>query len=46
MPTARAMTLLAHHVPLSLLLDLADPEGPSSSEIFYREPPISLTRSG
>jgi hypothetical protein len=46
MPTAQAMTLLAHHVPLSLLLDLADPDGPSSSEIFRREPPACVTRSG
>jgi hypothetical protein len=46
MPTARAMTLLEHHVPLSLLLDLMDPQGPSSTEIFHREPPTSLTRSG
>ena len=46
MPTARAMSLLAHHVPLSLLLDLAEPEGPGSVEIFRREPPAAVTRSG
>jgi hypothetical protein len=46
MSTARAMTLLEHHVPLSLLLDLMDPRGPSSTEIFHREPPAVVTRSG
>jgi hypothetical protein len=46
MPTARAMTLLEHHVPLSLLLDLMDPQGPLSAEIFYLEPPASFARSG
>jgi hypothetical protein len=46
MPTSRAMSLLAHHVPLSLLLDLAAPGGPCSTEIFRREPPATITRSG
>lgn len=31
------MDLLELHVPLSLLLDLADPHGPASSEIFLTE---------
>lgn len=31
-------SLLAAHVPLSLLLDLADPHGPHSSELLRREP--------
>jgi hypothetical protein len=46
MPTARAMSLLAHHVPLSLLLDLVAPDGPGSAEIFRREPPATVTRLG
>ena len=31
------MTLLRHHVPLSLLCDLADPTGPRSAEILAIE---------
>jgi hypothetical protein len=31
------MTLLRHHVPLSLLCDLADPTGPRSAEILAVE---------
>lgn len=30
--------LLAAHVPLSLLMDLADPDGPPSGELFTAEP--------
>lgn len=37
--TALSVTdLLAAHVPLSLLLDLADPAGPHSSELLREEP--------
>ena len=32
------MTLLAEHVPLSLLLDLAPPGGPDSAAIMRAEP--------
>lgn len=46
MPTARTMKLLQHHVPLSLLLDLAEPEGPGSTEIFRTETPAAITCSG
>ncbi|MGN6330457.1 MAG: hypothetical protein ACTHOD_02255 [Motilibacteraceae bacterium] len=34
---ARALALLAGGVPLSLLCDLAEPEGPRSREIFEAE---------
>ena len=34
---ARVMGLLSEHVPLSLLVDLADPEGPASNEILQSE---------
>ena len=42
---ASAMTLLRNGIPLSLLCDLLDPEGPASSEIFtleggHRRPPV------
>ena len=30
--------LLAAHVPLSLLLDLADPDGPRSTDLLTAEP--------
>jgi hypothetical protein len=46
MPTTQAMNLLQHHIPLSLLLDLADPQGPESNEIFRKEAATSVTRSG
>jgi hypothetical protein len=36
-PTERAMTLLAHRVPLTLLADLLDPAGPASREIYRVE---------
>jgi len=35
--TERAMTLLAHRVPLTLLADLLDPAGPPSREIYRVE---------
>ena len=35
--TARAWSLLRAGVPLSLLCDLADPDGPPSREILHRE---------
>ena len=31
------MSMLHEHVPLSLLVDLTDPEGPESSEILATE---------
>ena len=34
----RARSLLQSGVPLSLLLDLADPHGPASQEVYDREP--------
>ena len=34
----RTGALLAAHVPLSLLLDLADPCGPDSRDVFATEP--------
>lgn len=34
---ARVMGLLSEHVPLSLLVDLADPDGPASNEILRSE---------
>lgn len=37
MGTTSVMTLLRHHVPLSLLCDLADPAGPWSAEILAVE---------
>ena len=39
LPTLREHTqsLLAAHVPLSLLLDLAEPHGPDSSGCYARE---------
>ncbi len=33
----RVMGLLSEHVPLSLLVDLADPKGPDSDEILKAE---------
>lgn len=35
---SRAAALLAAHVPLSLLLDLADPSGPRSDDLLTAEP--------
>ncbi|HEU0101290.1 MAG TPA: hypothetical protein VFR07_03145 [Mycobacteriales bacterium] len=35
---ARTGQLLAAHVPLSLLLDLSDPGGPHSRDLFDAEP--------
>ena len=35
---AAAAALLAAHVPLSLLMDLADPAGPRSSDLLAAEP--------
>lgn len=35
---SRTHALLAAHVPLSLLLDLGDPGGPHSSDLFVDEP--------
>ena len=35
---ASAQALLAAHVPLSLLLDLAQPGGPRSAELLSGEP--------
>ena len=35
---ARTAALLAAHVPLSLLLDLADPAGPHSRDLLRDEP--------
>ena len=35
---SRAAALLAAHVPLSLLLDLADPRGPRSDDLLTAEP--------
>ena len=35
---SRAAALLAAHVPLSLLLDLADPSGPRSDDLMTAEP--------
>ena len=39
LPTLRERTrgLLAAHVPLSLLLDLAEPDGPDSAACYVRE---------
>ena len=39
LPTFRERTqgLLAAHVPLSLLLDLAEPDGPDSAGCYVRE---------
>lgn len=34
----RTRTLLREHIPLCLLLDLADPAGPDSAEHFATEP--------
>jgi len=31
------MTMLEHHVPLALLVDLTDPSGPESAQIFAEE---------
>ena len=36
-PSARVMTWLNHHVPITLVADLADPEGPRSREILTYE---------
>jgi len=37
MSDTSVMTLLHHHVPLSLLCDLLDPTGPGSAEILAVE---------
>ena len=37
MPTARVMSLLYSQVPLTLLCDLMDPDGPASAEIMAVE---------
>ncbi len=34
----RTSALLAAHVPLTLLLDLADPSGPHSRDLLAEEP--------
>jgi len=34
----RTEAMLAAHVPLTLLLDLADPDGPHSDELLHAEP--------
>ena len=31
------MSMLEHHVPLALVMDLTDPAGPGSAEIFATE---------
>jgi hypothetical protein len=36
-PSTRVMTWLDHHVPITLVADLADPEGPRSREILTYE---------
>ena len=36
-PTVEVMELLRLHVPLSLLMDLADPQGPRSRELLDDE---------
>ncbi len=36
-PTEEVMDLLAEHVPLALLLDLAIPEGPASADLLQSE---------
>ena len=36
-PSMRVMTWLTHHVPITLVADLADPEGPRSREILMYE---------
>lgn len=33
----RVMSLLSEHVPLSLIVDLSDPQGPDSKEILSAE---------
>jgi hypothetical protein len=38
MPTSPVMQLLARGVPVTLLLDLADPAGPDSRAILAAEP--------
>jgi hypothetical protein len=42
--SAFVMDLLSRHVPLLLLLDLADPYGPHSTELFEDEGPRALVR--
>jgi len=39
MTTSPVLTMLAHRVPLTLLLDLADPVGPDSAAINAVERP-------
>ncbi len=34
----RTEAMLAAHVPLTLLLDLADPDGPHSDDLLHDEP--------
>jgi hypothetical protein len=36
-PQELVMTLLRHHVPITLLADLLDPAGPGSREIYNAE---------
>jgi len=33
----RLMSALRRHLPITLLADLADPDGPRSHEIYWRE---------
>ena len=38
-PEDPVMTLLGHHLPLSLIMDLVMPAGPRSGELLADEPP-------
>ena len=42
-PQDPVMTLLGHHLPLSLIMDLVMPAGPRSGELLADEPPVDAS---
>ncbi len=42
-PEDPVMTLLGHHLPLSLIMDLVMPAGPRSGELLADEPPADAS---
>jgi hypothetical protein len=42
-PQDPVMTLLGHHLPLSLIMDLVMPAGPRSGELLAEEPPADVS---
>ena len=45
LPAVRVMTALHRGIPLTLLCDLADPEGPASHSIYRTEGQVGAARA-